>query len=284
MKTIYIFIPLLCFIRFAQAQIPNPSFESWSGGNPVGWSTSNTPGDTGVLQSNIAQNGVLAVRLNVVTVGKNGISPYLTTGSALTNNIYFPITAAPVALHGWYIANIAGPGDEMEILSALSQNGDSSGVGKDSIFDSTSVYKEFVVNYSYTGAMAADSATITFYLNNVSIPLNGATYFIIDDLYFGPDSVAGVAQVTGNAVLEQCSPNPAGNIANIIYSIANHSAVNLTLYDVVGRQVKTLMDNREQTPGRYKVPTDVTDLPNGIYFYRLMVNGQSYTQKLVVSK
>ena len=44
-----------------------------------------------------------------------------------------------------------------------------------------------------------------------------------------------------------------------------------------------MLDALDQSSGRYKIPTDVSDLADGIYFFRLVVDGQKYTQKLVVS-
>ena len=49
-------------------------------------------------------------------------------------------------------------------------------------------------------------------------------------------------------------------------------------------KVKTLLDGLNQTSGRYKIPVDVSEFADGLYLCLLNVNGQSFTQKLVVSK
>ena len=58
----------------------------------------------------------------------------------------------------------------------------------------------------------------------------------------------------------------------------------LSLFDMVGHKIKILLEDLDQSSGRYKIPTDISDLPGGIYFYQLNVNGHLYIQKLVVAK
>ena len=60
--------------------------------------------------------------------------------------------------------------------------------------------------------------------------------------------------------------------------------VNLQVFDIAGQSVKVLLTDLEQPTGRYKIPVDVSELNSGIYFYRLNVNGLTYTEKLVVAK
>jgi hypothetical protein len=95
------------------------------------------------------------------------------------------------------------------------------------------------------------------------------------------DGIASIA--IDAAVLEPSNPNPANTISNIIYSIPVYSSVTVTLFDIMGRKIETLLDNANQAPGRHQLPVDVSMLSSGIYFYRLTVNGQTYTQKIAVT-
>ncbi len=45
-----------------------------------------------------------------------------------------------------------------------------------------------------------------------------------------------------------------------------------------------LLNNTNQTPGRYKLPVDVHTLASGVYAYTITVDGVAYTQKLLVAK
>jgi hypothetical protein len=94
---------------------------------------------------------------------------------------------------------------------------------------------------------------------------------------------AGIAPLTEAAVFESINPNPVNTISNIIYSIPVYSSVTITLYDIMGRKIKTILNNALQSPGRHNIPVDVSNLSSGIYFYTLTANGQTYTQKVAVT-
>ena len=284
MKKIYIFILLLFMTMLAQAQIPNSGFENWTAGMPNGWwASSQTPADSFISRSGTTHSGSYSLRLNTIFTGGFASGPFIYSGDSTNYN--FPISSIPQALYGWYIGKIVDTGDELTINSETLSGG--LVVGGNTVTGITqpsAVFKQFIINYSsWTGGSGPDSAYIEFGIQNFQGPLGTGTFFIIDDLSFGTAST-GIAPITETAVLEQCSPNPATGMANIIYSISGRSTVSLTLYDMVGQKVKTLLDDTEQTEGRYKVPTDVSELSNGVYVYSLNVNGISYSNKLVVSK
>ncbi len=88
--------------------------------------------------------------------------------------------------------------------------------------------------------------------------------------------------------LEQNYPNPFNPTTTIKYSIhvadakfASTTNVVLKVYDVLGREVRTLV-NKEQKPGNYKVNFNAGNLSSGIYFYRLTVNEFSQTKKIIL--
>jgi hypothetical protein len=94
----------------------------------------------------------------------------------------------------------------------------------------------------------------------------------------------GIAPINSvSAILESSNPNPASTISNIIYTIPVYSSVTITLRDVMGRKIETVLDNAMQLPGRHTIPIDVSMLSSGIYFYELTANGQTYTQKFAVT-
>jgi hypothetical protein len=55
------------------------------------------------------------------------------------------------------------------------------------------------------------------------------------------------------------------------------------IYDILGREIKKLV-NEELNPGTYEVEFDGTDLPSGIYFYRLSTDNFIDTKKMVLIK
>ncbi len=83
--------------------------------------------------------------------------------------------------------------------------------------------------------------------------------------------------------LDQNFPNPFNPATNIRYSIFKSSRVTLSVYDILGRKVKTLV-NENQPPGRYTVSFDGSNLASGIYLYRLEAGTFSSTKKLILLK
>ncbi len=66
--------------------------------------------------------------------------------------------------------------------------------------------------------------------------------------------------------LEQNYPNPFNGQTIIRYSVASAGRVTLTLFDLLGRVVQTLVDG-EQTQGAYEVSVSTNSLASGIYIY-----------------
>lgn len=83
--------------------------------------------------------------------------------------------------------------------------------------------------------------------------------------------------------LHQSYPNPFNPVATIPFAIGVAGDVELTVYNVRGQLVKTLLKKR-MTPGNYKVEFDASDLPSGNYFYRMKSNGRTMTHKMVLVK
>jgi hypothetical protein len=80
--------------------------------------------------------------------------------------------------------------------------------------------------------------------------------------------------------LAQNHPNPFRGSTSIVYTIPAAQPVSLRLYDLQGREVRTLVD-QPQSAGRYRVDLTVRGLASGTYFYRLQV-GKSVEQRKMV--
>ena len=89
------------------------------------------------------------------------------------------------------------------------------------------------------------------------------------------------------ANLSQNVPNPFGESSRISFNISEKSSVNLVIFDLMGRPVKTLADN-ETEPGHYSLEILASDLAPGIYSYRMIAgnnHGTSvFTKQMVVIK
>lgn len=83
--------------------------------------------------------------------------------------------------------------------------------------------------------------------------------------------------------LSQNYPNPFNPSTVIQYDIRRAVHVTLRIYDVLGRQVGTLVDE-ERKPGSYESEWDASQIPSGVYYYRLNAGAVSQTKKMVLMK
>jgi hypothetical protein len=81
--------------------------------------------------------------------------------------------------------------------------------------------------------------------------------------------------------LEQNYPNPFNPVTNFKLSIANSQLTILKVYDVLGREVATLMNEMKQ-PGTYTVQWDASNVASGVYLYRLQAGSFVETKKLLL--
>ncbi len=83
--------------------------------------------------------------------------------------------------------------------------------------------------------------------------------------------------------LSQNYPNPFNPKTTISYQLTANSFVSLVVYDLLGKEVRTLV-NKNSEAGNYSVDFDATDLPSGIYFYKLTAGNFSEMKKMMVVK
>ncbi|MBN1638250.1 MAG: T9SS type A sorting domain-containing protein [Ignavibacteriales bacterium] len=83
--------------------------------------------------------------------------------------------------------------------------------------------------------------------------------------------------------LEQNYPNPFNPTTTIKYSVPENSMVKIKVYDVIGKEVATLV-NEEKSVGNYSVEFDAANLTSGIYFYKLITENYIETKKMILIK
>jgi len=83
--------------------------------------------------------------------------------------------------------------------------------------------------------------------------------------------------------LYQNYPNPFNPITNIKFDIPKSSYVKLTIYDMLGKEVTTLVNEKLST-GSYKVNWDGSGYPSGVYFYKLVTGDFIDVKKMILLK
>jgi M6 family metalloprotease-like protein len=103
------------------------------------------------------------------------------------------------------------------------------------------------------------------------------------------DGITDVPAYTFNSVapkqyaLQTNYPNPFNPSTTISYSIPVASAVTLTIYDMLGKEIATLVNGR-QSAGNFSVAFDASRLASGIYMYRLQAGNFVQTRKMTLLK
>lgn len=83
--------------------------------------------------------------------------------------------------------------------------------------------------------------------------------------------------------VKQNYPNPFNPATNIEFSIPKESRVKIKIYDVLGRQVATLLDEIK-TAGSYKINFNAKNFASGVYFYNVEAGSFSQVRKMILSK
>lgn len=78
-------------------------------------------------------------------------------------------------------------------------------------------------------------------------------------------------------------PNPFNPTTTISYVLKENSSVRLTVYDRLGREVKILVDE-SQGAGTHTIEFNASNLPSGIYFYRIKANDKTEVKKMILAK
>jgi hypothetical protein len=288
-KIVLIFF--LCLItQSVFAQIPNAGFENWTGGAPDGWVTSNITGFTNVTQSGTSHSGSNAVRGEVITLFPGYVlQPVLQTGQGARGFAYSDI---PTSIRGYYQFYPVG-GDRFAVNVGLFKGGiGGTHVGVAAIADptATSSYTQFTATFFYQTPDMPDTCVIQFqiigpYLGPDTIPPpHAGSYFLIDDLNFGPMDVENPNTVQPERfLLSQNYPNPFNPGTSIPFSISKGMQVKLRVFNILGGEVATLV-NGWRSAGKYYEKFDASKFASGVYFYRLDAGNYSATKQMLLIK
>jgi hypothetical protein len=99
----------------------------------------------------------------------------------------------------------------------------------------------------------------------------------LDSIYSNP-----VAQNYQTGLLQNY-PNPFNPITKISFDIPNKSYVSLKIYDILGKEIKTLV-SEEKSAGKYIVDFDASFLSSGVYFYKLESGTFVETKRMIILK
>jgi hypothetical protein len=102
--------------------------------------------------------------------------------------------------------------------------------------------------------------------------------------FAGPGPASGITTLPRQAYtfrLDQNYPNPFNPSTVIGYQVGTTDHVTLRVYDVLGQEMTTLVDD-VRSPGTYRVTLDAGRFSSGVYYYRLQAGGFVSTRRLIV--
>ncbi len=94
------------------------------------------------------------------------------------------------------------------------------------------------------------------------------------------------SEVPASYALYSNYPNPFNPVTKIRFDIPGsekNSIVNITVFDILGKQNSVLVD-RELKAGKYEVTWDAAEFPSGVYFYRISAGNFNETKKMILVK
>lgn len=103
------------------------------------------------------------------------------------------------------------------------------------------------------------------------------------DQVFTSNEHESISEIPNGYELDQNYPNPFNPTTNINYSIDQAGAVSIKVYDMTGREVATLVNER-MSAGSHQVQFDASNLSSGVYLYSMQANGVRLTNKMTLIK
>jgi hypothetical protein len=97
-------------------------------------------------------------------------------------------------------------------------------------------------------------------------------------------SVEEPKEIPTEYTLSQNYPNPFNPTTKIQYSLPEISNVKLSVYNIMGQEVMQLVNENNQSAGKYIVDFNAQNLPSGVYFYRLQIGKFVDTKKMLLIK
>jgi len=142
----------------------------------------------------------------------------------------------------------------------------------------------------YTGNAPARRVGI-FLLNDVADAMTPEGWAIFDAAvkwamnYEEPSAVDHDLKldIPGKFILQNNYPNPFNRFTNIKFSIPTQANVQLSVLNALGENITTLVDEIRPA-GNYKITFDASDMPSGLYFYRLVSGTNTITKSMLLLK
>ena len=223
------------------------------GQTAIGWYNSNAPGDT--LQVHISMSGPIPI-----------IDSAIYTGYLRVNSLDPPAYPCIIGHFDYQVIHTDG----------YPLN--------DSCFKTPIYLEHHIEAFTLEGCrMSAREMVMRVYIATLGTCFDTTDYITVTN----PEGeILGVSEdISSPAVFRIYAnfPNPFNPVTQIRYDLAVSGFVSLKVYDLLGREVATLVDGKQES-GRRSVEFDAGGLSSGMYVYRLRIGDFTAVRKLIVAK
>ncbi|MCW9066590.1 MAG: T9SS type A sorting domain-containing protein, partial [Ignavibacteriaceae bacterium] len=204
---------------------------------------------------------------------------------AILHNWNYPHQDSSIGLYSydngdnWFNLNVSGLGSRVNSIDYFSDDFIIAGTDTNGVFVST----DFGNNWTGANSGLSDNNIKGVIIHPDGLLLCGTEnggIFIADLI---PTNVDNINNSLVNFSLQQNYPNPFNPGTIITWQLAVSSDVTIKVYDVLGNEVATLV-NEEKPAGKYEVKFNGSGLSSGLYFYQLKAGSFIQTKKMLLLK
>jgi hypothetical protein len=223
-------------------------------------------------------NGALITTSELLDIKKNSAFYLLNACSACRWDEFVSVPNDPNYLGGLYVFDKSHLNGDFG-LGAIGFTG----VGG---FNNLNFFTQYYYNYPFS---TYGEMYVYWFNKNLQINFSPHNYVFLGDPTISPDmplmsgSVSETPFLIQGYRLSQNYPNPFNPTTTISFSIPNDTFVTLRVYNVLGKEIETLV-NRQCQAGENKVKWNANGLPSGIYFYRFETGEFKVTKKMILQK
>lgn len=163
---------------------------------------------------------------------------------------------------------------------------------------STNIYYKFSTNFGDTWGADYQLVNSSVYAKQPSIFISGQTVHVVwednrdgnSEIYYKRNPLGNLVAVNNISTetpnkfsLSQNYPNPFNPVTSIEFSITESAATSIIIYDALGREVETLV-NENLSAGVYKTEWNASNYNSGVYFYKLVSGNNTETKRMLMVK
>jgi len=274
-----------------------PEYKDYKG--DIMWRNAKGQGDTLVYYDSTGRNDIVTAK---VARDTSYLYFYVETAGNLTKKedadwMSLWIDADRNKATGWegydFVINRTSPGDSATVESSVANSWNWAKAGSAAYYTSGNVLvvkipramlnqygKNLDFEFKWSDNCKVDGNIMNFYTLGDAAPDGRFNYVYTAD---NVTEVSGKTSLPWSFSLSQNFPNPFNPATEIKYSIAKAGMVNMKVYNMLGQEVASLV-NQEQKPGNYEVNFDASKLASGVYLYKIQSGSFALTKKMLLLK